>query len=247
MKLFGRNIFEHRGYCPICEKSTRFSSKERWFRDHLLCSGCGSIPRERALMKVISDYYPNWRELRIHETSPGGRGASLKLHGECKGYTASQYYPGVTPGQVNPESGYHCENLEKLTFPDESFDLFVSQDVMEHIFDPGAAFKEIARVLKPGGAHIFTAPLINKVRSTEVWASRGENGAIAHHHEPEYHGNPVDPQGSLVTMHWGYDIASFIVEKAGTPTVIIAIDNIDFGIRAEYIDVLISIKNHRKQ
>ena len=44
-------------------------------------------------------------------------------------------------------------------------------------------------------------------------------------------------------MHWGYDIAGFITEKAKTATVIIAIDNIDLGIRAEYIEVLISIKS----
>ena len=50
-------------------------------------------------------------------------------------------------------------------------------------------------------------------------------------------------KGALVTMHWGYDIAGFITEKSKTPTVIIAIDNIDLGIRAEYIDVLISSKN----
>jgi SAM-dependent methyltransferase len=115
--------------------------------------------------------------------------------------------------------------------------------MMEHIFDPEAAFKEIARVLKPGGAHIFTAPLINKSRKSEIWGSRDENDQIIYHHEPEYHGNPVDQKGALVTMHWGYDIAGFIVEKSKTPTVIIAIDNIDLGIRAEYIDVLISAKN----
>jgi hypothetical protein len=85
-------------------------------------------------------------------------------------------------------------------------------------------------------------PLINKTRKSEIWASRREDGEIVYHHEPEYHGNPVDANGSLVTMHWGYDIASFIVEKAGTPTMIIAIDNIDLGIRAEFIDVLISVK-----
>ncbi|MFZ5491987.1 MAG: class I SAM-dependent methyltransferase [Pseudomonadota bacterium] len=193
-------------------------------------------------MKVIADFYPNWRELKIHETSPGGRGASIKLRDECGGYTASQYYADVEPGRLHPKSGYRCEDLEKLTFPDESFDLFVSQDVMEHVFDPAAAFREIARALKPGGAHIFTAPLVNKTRNTEVWASRGENGQVVYHREPEYHGNPVDPKGSLVTMHWGYDIASFIVEAANSPTVIIATDNIDLGIRAEYIEVMVSVK-----
>lgn len=87
-------------------------------------------------------------------------------------------------------------------------------------------------------------PLINKTRSTEVWASRGGTGEIIYHHKPEYHGNPVDAKGSLVTMQCRYDLASFISEKANTPTVIIAIDNIDLGIRAEYIDVVV---NTRKQ
>jgi SAM-dependent methyltransferase len=243
MRLFKKTIFSHRGICPICEKPVTFSAKESWFRDHLFCSFCGSIPRERALMKVISNYFPNWRDLNIHESSPGGRGASIKLHNECKAYSASQFYPDITPGHAHPSSGYRCEDLEKLTFSDNSFDLFISQDVMEHIFDPEAAFKEIARVLKPGGAHIFTVPLINKTRNSEVWAYRDASGEVIYHHEPEWHGNPVDEKGALVTMHWGYDIAGFITEKAKTPTVIIAIDNIDLGIRAEYIDVLVSIKS----
>ena len=75
-------FFRHEGFCSICEKPATFSSGNEWFRDNLLCGGCGSIPRERALMKVINDYYPSYRELAIHESSPGGKGASLKLHNE---------------------------------------------------------------------------------------------------------------------------------------------------------------------
>lgn len=62
-------IFTHLGECPICEKRVTFTSHEAWFRDHLLCSSCSSIPRERALMRIIADYYPNWSELK-----------SMKLH-----------------------------------------------------------------------------------------------------------------------------------------------------------------------
>ena len=232
----------HNGFCPICERTVTFSSSEQWFRDHLFCSGCGSIPRERALMKVINDFYPNYRNLSIHESSPGRRGASIKLLNECKGYTTSQYFPDVTPGLNHPLYGYRCENLESLTFSDNSFDLFVTQDVMEHIFNPQKAFKEIARVLKTGGAHVFTAPLVNKTKKSECWAARNENGEIIHYQPAEYHGNPVDAKGALVTMHWGYDIAGFITQTAKTPTTIIMIDNIDLGIRAEFIDVLLSTK-----
>lgn len=237
-----RKVFQHRGYCPICEKTVTFYADDAWFRDHLLCSDCGSIPRERALFKVLADYFPNYRDLAIHESSPCGRGASVKLNALCKGYSASQYYPDVAPGEVHPQSGYRCENLEELTFPDNSFDLFVTQDVMEHIFDAGKAFQEIARVLRPGGAHIFTAPLVNKMNKSECWASRAESGSVIYHHSAEYHGNPIDENRALVTMHWGYDIASFITRVAGMPTVIVMIDDIDKGIRAEYIDVIASFK-----
>lgn len=236
-------IFQHNGWCPICEQAVTFEARQNWFRDHLLCSVCGSIPRERALFKIITDYFPNYRELSIHESSPCGRGASVKLDKECRDYSSSQYSPDITPGQIHPDLGFRCEDLEHLTFPDNSFDLFVTQDVVEHLFNPEAAFKEIVRVLKPGGAHIFTAPLINKEKKSECWASRSKNGEIVYHHEPEYHGNPVDDKGSLVTMHWGYDIACYIMDVAKTPTIIIMIDNIDLGIRAEYIDVIVSWKS----
>lgn len=235
-------FFDKPGYCPICEGVVRFTSKQAWFRDHLLCSKCRSIPRERALYKVVTDYFSDYRDLCIHESSPGGRGASVKFHQVCKGYSASQFYSNVDLGQVHPQSGYRCENLECLSFPDESFDLFITQDVMEHIFNPEKAFKEIARVLKPGGAHVFTVPLINKASKSECWASRTDVGEIIYHHEAEYHGNPVDVNGSLVTMHWGFDIAGYISDVANTPTSIVIIDDIHQGIRAEYIEVLISRK-----
>lgn len=237
-----KTILESHGICPICEKSVHFKSTSAWLRDNFICSGCQSIPRERALMQVIKMYYPNYANLSIHESSPCHRGTSPKLKAECIGYSASQYFPDVVRGEVSQESGWRCEDLENMTFPDASFDLFVTQDVMEHIFDPSKAFQEIARVLKPGGAHIFTVPIINKEKSSECWASRGEDGNVIYHHEPEYHGNPVDASGSLVTMHWGYDLAEFIMREAKTPTTIVVLDNLSLGIRAEYIEVLVSRK-----
>lgn len=235
-------VFQHQGTCPICEKQVTFTSESTWFRDFLFCSSCRSIPRERALFKVISDHFPNFRHLNIHESSPANRGASSKLKRECSSYSSSQYFSNVGLGGTDSLTGFRCENLEKLTFPDNSFDIFVTQDVMEHIFDTEKAFREIARVLKPGGAHIFSVPLVNKGRPSECWASRNELGNIIYHYEPEYHGNPVDEKGALVTMHWGYDIARYIADTAGTPTTIIMIDDIDYGIRAEYIEIVVSWK-----
>jgi len=192
------------------------------------------------MMRVIKECFPDFRKLSIHESSPGGRGVSTRLKNECTNYSFSHYFADTPPGEINKKTNAQCENLEKMTFADKSFDLFITQDVMEHIFNPQAAFREIARVLRPGGAHIFTAPLVNKWRQTQTRASLREDGQIAHHMEPEYHGNPVDPEGSLMTINWGYDIANFISTSASMPTIIVQIDDIDSGIRAEYIEVLVS-------
>ena len=45
-------------------------------------------------------------------------------------------------------------------FPDESFDLCVSNYVLEHIENPGIHFSEVTRVLRPGGSYVFRTPNI---------------------------------------------------------------------------------------
>jgi hypothetical protein len=190
-------------------------------------------------MVALELFYPNWRSLKVHESSPCGRGASLKLQNECPGYIASHFYPDFPRGTMHPD-GFWCEDLERLSLGNQSVDLFITQDVMEHILNPSLAFAEIARTLKLGGAHIFTVPLVNKGRSSESRAKSDQNGSIVYLSTPQYHGNPIDPNGSLVCMDWGYDICEFIFEASRLYTTILYIDDISRGIRAEYIEVLIS-------
>ncbi|MGD9020856.1 MAG: class I SAM-dependent methyltransferase [Lysobacterales bacterium] len=233
-------VYQGAGYCPICECEVIFSADNEWFRDHLLCSRCASIPRERALMRVLMEHFPGYRELKVHESSPVNRGVSNKLKTECPEYSSSHYFDQVQLGQTDPQSGLRCESLESLTYPDGSFDLFITQDVMEHVFDPARAFREICRVLKPGGAHVFTVPIVNRNSKTQVRASRDESGEIIFHGSAEYHGNDIDDSGSLVTMHWGYDIVAHIHEKTGMPSAIFVIEDLSQGIKAELIEVIIS-------
>lgn len=235
-------LFQNPGTCPCCDQATTFVAHNEWLRDFYLCASCGCIPRERALMFCIERFFPHWREAVIHESSPGERGASPKLRAQAPGYIASQYFAGVQPGVIH--QGWRCEDLERLSFADESIDLHVTQDVLEHIFDPAAVFREIARTLRPGGMHIWTVPIVNKDRATEVCAVL-ENGAVKHLREPEYHGNPVSNEGSLVTRRWGYDICEFIFRSSGLFTEMVYLDIPGHGIRAEYIEVLITRKPGR--
>ena len=228
------------GFCPVCNSETTFLAENAWLRDHYLCTNCGSIPRERALMRVIESFFPAWREMKIHETSPGNRGASVRLAKECKSYIPTHYFSGVACGST--KNGIRCENLEQLSFADESVDIHVSQDVMEHIFHPERAFSEIARTLKSGGGHVFTVPIVNRHNPTNQRARISEDGSVFHIEPPQYHGNPIDENGSLVTFDWGYDICQRIFEASGLFTYVIQIDDLTNGIRAEYIDVLVTIK-----
>lgn len=230
---------QYEGQCNCCDQKTTFVSKSHWLRDHFICTNCSSIPRERSLMYVIEKHFPNWRDLVIHETSPCMRGASLKLS-QAKGYQESQYFPNVPLGSMH--NNILCESLEELTLASESVDLFISQDVFEHIYHPDKAFKEIARVLKPGGVHIFTTPLVNKFNPSIQWATMNKDGSPNFLYEPEYHGNPVDDSGSPVTMHWGYDIVDYIKMNSGLETSIEYKYDIDLGIAAEYNEVLITKK-----
>lgn len=234
-------MFSNNGFCYSCNRVVKFTAHGDWWRDQYTCDNCGSIPRERATMYCIQNFYPTWPEAVIHESSPANRSTSLRLKSECSRYIPTQYFPDITLGTTH--AGFRCEDLEVLTFKDNSIDLHVSQDVFEHILDPARAFKEIARTLKPGGAHIFTTPLVNKSAATEWCARRDAGGSIEQLiNPPEYHGNPVSSKGSLVTVHWGYDITSYIFAACGLFTEVIYIDALDLGIRAEYIEVLITRK-----
>jgi SAM-dependent methyltransferase len=230
------------GFCQICHADSDFSASNAWFRDSLICEVCKSIPRERAVVKTIVDWYPSYASLVVHESSPAQRGASEFLRSSCANYSTSQYLPHCQFGSTDPVTGFRSEDLEALTFSDNTFDLFITQDVMEHIFNPLKASEEIARVLKPGGAHIFSVPIMNKSLPTQRWAALKPDNSIDFIMPAEYHGNPVDDNGALVTMHYGYDLAGMITQHTQCPTIIIQIDNIELGIRAEYIDVLVMQK-----
>jgi SAM-dependent methyltransferase len=225
-----------KGICPICEKSTTFSAANRILKEYCVCQKCGASARERALFAILNEKFPNWRTLKIHESSPGNMALSNKIKAECQNYTASQFWPDKELGTLI--DGFRNENLEALTFPDESFDLFITQDVMEHVYHPEQAFASIAKVLKANGAHLFTVPIDNKEKPSETWATLGENGDPVFLKEEEWHGTPIAGR-SAVTMHYGYDILEMIEKNGGMKTERI---ETPIGLGQESVNVFLSVK-----
>ena len=73
--------FQNDGYCYCCDSRTQFVATSDCWRDDYRCTNCNSLPRERALMFCIEQFFPQWRTLSTHESSPVlGRGAKSETN-----------------------------------------------------------------------------------------------------------------------------------------------------------------------
>jgi SAM-dependent methyltransferase len=68
--------------------------------------------------------------------------------------------------EYSPESGYRgnradfCGDASALPLPDKSVDTILCTEVFEHLPNPEKTAQEFARVLRPGGTLICTAPFV---------------------------------------------------------------------------------------
>lgn len=223
------------GYCHCCRQDTVFTIYGDWLRDTYVCDKCGSIPRQRALQYILDKYFTDWTSLNIHESSP----SNALISQLCSNYSSSQYLEGVTLG-LNRD-GMRCENLEKLTFADETFDLVITQDVMEHVHTPQAALSSIMRVIKRGGAHVFTTPKHPRLPRSYPRILVTENG-IEHIMEPSYHGNPVGDGRSLVTWDYGDNFENLVTEWTKRPVQTYITRDRSLGLDGEYLEVFVMRK-----
>ncbi len=189
----------HHGFCPVCQAYTLFSTQNVWFRNFYVCTKCGTAPRDRQLFKLLYKQDINFNEV-VLEFAPSNE----YIKRIFRNYTGSHYFPDEKPGKII--NGFRNENIENTTYHDNTFDFVIHEDVFEHIFHPIKAIKEIYRILKVGGKSIFCFPIYENLEKTIVRAKIDEHGEITHILEPDYHGNPIDKEGSLVVYEYGCDI-----------------------------------------
>jgi SAM-dependent methyltransferase len=238
-------VWRNAGHCVLCGGDTEFIARHEWFRDFYLCSRCGTCPRQRAMVHFLNQLRPNWRQMTIHESSPC---IDYYAH-QCPGYSVS-FYDEKTPLGAKTSAGApmsrhfadaRCENLEKMTFKDGTFDIFLTQDVMEHVFRPDLVFAEVMRVLKPGGLYLFTAPKHKTILNSYPRALI-ENGNVVHLRPPMYHGNPIG-DGSLVTWDYGTDFDDLIMQWSGYLVSTHIIRDRNLGIDGEFLEVFAILKD----
>lgn len=190
--------------CKVCGNWSLMSVANDNFREGCICSRCRSSNRQRQIAQVIcQSFSPGLKSLKefsystnisVYNTEAGG----ILHEALCdnKNYVCSEYFgDSYKSGQMVNDKMH--QDLMQLSFEDDSFDLVISTDVLEHVPDPYQAHKEIYRVLRQGGRHIFTVPFYQEDVLDETRATIND-GVLTHHLEPLYHIDPLRSEGILV-------------------------------------------------
>lgn len=195
-------------------------------RETVRCPDTGFNMRMRAAIHAITEF----------ETDSAGPVYLMEQKTPLYRYFASyfsdlvgsEYLGGdIDPGQLDAD-GLRNEDATCLTFGDDSFNVVMSFEILEHIPDYMKALSETHRILRPGGRFYFTAPF-NPYIEEHLIRARIENGEIVHILPPEMHGDPVTGEGILCFQHFGWRIVQDMVDAGFRSVKALIFDEIEYG------------------
>lgn len=196
------------GYCNLCGRATVFRVKEPNFREHTPCRRCHGVNRHRQMAAVLLRLALGDRARRFSSIPDLPRNLVIwntettrALHERLSAhlganYTASEFIDPSLPSGSDVNGVLHVD-MQKTHFADASLDFVLSSDVVEHIPFYLDAMRETWRILRFGGAHIFTAPFYHHRFTVERRSTMHGDGSIEHRLKPWYHGDPLRPDGVL--------------------------------------------------
>jgi SAM-dependent methyltransferase len=222
---------DQHGLCTICGHIGRFQRGDhKSMRESYACPACRFTLRWRDQASVILDEFGRGQALSIAQLvqrgllndiaiyEPALRGPFVKHFRGLPHYTQSYFRPGEPLGAPSSD-GVRNEDLTRLTFEEDSFDLIVTSDVMEHLPDIELAFAETLRVLRPGGIHVFSIPNDYPLPDRTEPRVRIEHGEEIHIKPARYH-NSGDGSQCLVYTDYGADISDMIRSLGGRLAVV---------------------------
>jgi SAM-dependent methyltransferase len=196
-------------YCPVCS-AKRIIVRLRQNEIAIRCLTCRATVVTMSLVAVLRQLVPDLPSKEVYELSSRGPLVNF-LKENCGKLTCSEYLDGVKPGDY--QKNIQCQDVQKLTFPDNSFDICTSTEVFEHVPNDLAGFSEIRRVLRPGGLFLFTVPLFKSPTTVER-AQLNHNQKIEHLLPAQYHGDPIrNHHPVLVFRDYGKDITQRVINQ----------------------------------
>jgi SAM-dependent methyltransferase len=226
--------------CPVCGRLSVAMDFSANLRETGRCVRCGATNRNRQMALVACRAVSQMTGHRVHSlrelrAEPGLRVFNTEAQGplhdqlhQMPGYLCSEYLgPDHAPGDV--VDGTMHQDLMQLSFDDGSIDLVLSSDVLEHVPEPYRAHCELARVLAPGGRHVFTVPFHQHEFLDDVRARTGPDGKPQLLAEPIYHDDPVRAEGVLVYTIFGLEMLVRLAE-VGFETRMYALRDVTRGI-----------------
>lgn len=122
------------------------------------------VARRRILLSLLKRSIASKSGLEILDAGCGG-GATMKSLGRYGRVLGMEISPQAA--EYNREQGRRVVlgSVEEMPFPDDSFDLVLALDVIEHVSDDLGALKELFRVLRPGGSLLVTVPALRMLWS----------------------------------------------------------------------------------
>jgi SAM-dependent methyltransferase len=209
--------------CPVCGRAGLARGFGANLRETGRCSHCGATNRNRqvaaAACQALADRASKGLRSLVDLRALSGvvvynteaQGALHDVLHTMPGYLASEYLgPDHAPGEVVGHTRH--EDLQGLSFADDSIDLVLSSDVFEHVPDPYRGHTEIWRVLRPGGHHVFTVPFHQHSHLDDVRARITDDGELELLAEPINHDDPVRPEGVLVFTIFGLEMLVKLAE-----------------------------------
>ena len=195
-------------------------------RESVLFRGINS--RCRAVLKLVAEA-PLQRDAAVY-AAESLTPLAAALRNRFPNFVGSEYLP-TDDGQRKIPHVRH-EDVQALSFEDDSLDCYISCEILEHVPSIPAALREAARTLRRGGLFVATFPFLQLQQESAVKAVV-EDGAIRHLATPEYHGNPLDQRPSLVFSIPAWDIVDMANAAGFTAVHMVAMSSRKFGIVAD--------------
>jgi len=228
------------GFCTFCGAASTFTvaagpmfSININLREGLLCRSCHLGNRLRLLFKGVEEFCGG-DGLRTAQVYMAERITLFfqRVAERVAHLTGSEYLDGsYPPGSTHSLGGVTVrhEDLCGLTFEDESFDVVIHSDVLEHVPDYRRALTEMRRVTRPGGGMFFSVPFLHEAMGHEVRATLTESGELVHHLPPAYHGSPLSTEGSLAFRTYGWALLDELREAGFDQAEIGALTDLNLG------------------